>query len=66
MIDCNFVKFSNGGQFFAAQEQNDICVFKFFSGERSYRFEWHKAAIVNIEWSADDTHFVSSDKNAHL
>ena len=41
-------------------------VFRFFTGERCYRFSWHRAGIVDIEWIPDDSGFVSSDKNAHL
>jgi len=45
--ECNVVRFSHGGHMFAAQEMNDICVYKFFTGERpaSYRFMFHIAGI---------------------
>jgi len=60
--DCNLIKMSNGGHLLAAQEQNDICVFKFWTGERpeAMRFIWHKSAIIDIQWLKDDSGFVST------
>jgi WD40 repeat protein len=48
--DCNVVKFSHGGQMLAVQENNDIQIYKFFTGERPamYRFVFHTAPVQDI------------------
>ena len=63
--DCNLIRFSRGGHMFACQEQNDICVFRFFTGERppDYRFSCHKGQLLDIQWKADDTGFVSTSED---
>jgi WD40 repeat protein len=56
------IKFSHGGHFFAVSEQNDVRVFRFFTGEStpSLTFSWHKAQIIDIEWLPNDLGLVSS------
>jgi WD40 repeat protein len=50
---------------FACQEQNDVCVFRFFTGERpaAYRFSCHKGPLLDIQWKQDDTGLVSTSED---
>lgn len=65
VVDCNVVRFCNGGHLFAAQEMNDVCVYKFFTGERpaNYRFMFHIGGIRDIQWLPDDSGFASCSIN---
>lgn len=59
--NCREIVFSNGGHLFACQNNNNICVFKFYTAENpiSYVFKKHNGLIRKIAWLQDDTGFVS-------
>lgn len=59
--NCREIVFSNGGHLFACQNNNNICVFKFYTAENpiNYVFKKHNGLIRKISWLQDDTGFVS-------
>lgn len=59
--NCREIVFSNGGHLFACQDNNNICVYKFYTAERpnSYVFRKHNGLIRKISWLQDDTGFIS-------
>jgi WD40 repeat protein len=59
--NCREIVFSNGGHLFACQDNNNICVYKFYTAERpnNYVFRKHNGLIKKISWLHDDTGFIS-------
>ena len=50
------MKFSNGGQYFAATSGNQLHVFKFLTGEnpQGMTFSGHSGKIKSLAWSRED------------
>ena len=50
--NCREIVFSNGGHLFACQNNNNICVFKFYTAENpiNYVFKKHNGLIRKIAW----------------
>jgi WD40 repeat protein len=59
--NCREIVFSNGGHLFACQNNNNVCVFKFYTADNplNYVFKKHSGLIRRISWLADDTGFIS-------
>ena len=59
---CAEVKFSNGGQMFAATNGSYIKVFNFYTGESPSHLEFkgHSGRVKALTWNEDDTNFVSA------
>ena len=51
--NCTFVKFSNGGQYFAAASGNIVHVYKFYTGENppGMTFSGHSGKIKGMAWN---------------
>ncbi|MEE4248468.1 MAG: hypothetical protein V2I33_24065, partial [Kangiellaceae bacterium] len=58
---CKEVVFSHGGHMFAAAHGHIIQVYKFFTGENPSHMQYkgHSGKVLAIEWTEDDTGFVS-------
>ena len=54
--NCTYVKFSHGGQYFAATSGNQLHIFKFFTGEnpQGMTFSGHSGKIKSLAWSKED------------
>ncbi len=54
--NCSYVKFSNGGQYFAATSGNQLHIFKFYTGEnpQGMTFTGHSGKIKSLAWSKED------------
>jgi WD40 repeat protein len=59
---CREIKFSHGGAFFACANQYAINVYRFYTAEcpPEYVFKEHQAKVKCIEWTDDDSGFVSA------
>ena len=58
---CREIKFSNGGHLFACACQNNINVYKFYTGENTpdMIYKSHKGPVKCIAWYDDDSGFIS-------
>ena len=57
---CREVRFSNGGQYFAAVNGNVIQLFNTYTFENFMNLRGHNNKVQSIVWSADDTRIVSA------
>lgn len=59
--NCNYIKFSNGGQYFAATSNNLVHIFKFYTGENpvGMTFSGHTGKIRCVAWSKEDNILVT-------
>ena len=60
--NCTYIKFSNGGQYFAATSGNLIHLYKFFTGDSPYAISTlsgHSGKIKCLAWNKDDNMLVS-------
>lgn len=59
--NCTYVKFSNGGQYFAAASGNLVHVFKFYTGENppGMTFSGHSGKIRCMAWNKEDNILVT-------
>jgi WD40 repeat protein len=56
---CREVRFSHGGQYFAAVNGNIIMVFDFYTCEKVVDLRGHNSKVKSVHWGADDTTIVS-------
>jgi cilia- and flagella-associated protein 57 len=59
--NCREIQFSHGGSYFAAQNGQNVNVYKFYTGETSndFFFKGHSNFIKSISWLEDDSGFVT-------
>ena len=57
---CREVRFSNGGQFFAAANGNTVQIYNTWSFENIGNLKGHNGKVRSIAWSADDSKLVSA------
>ena len=65
---CREIRFSNGGQMFAAVNQHSINVFHFYTGENppDLNFKAHVGKVRCISWFEDDSGFVSAGWDGNI
>ena len=57
---CREVRFSNGGQMFAAAYHSNILVFNSYTGEQCAILKGHNGRVQQLVWLADDTRLMST------
>jgi len=60
---CREVRFSNGGQYFAAVSANTIQVFRTYTCEMIETLRGHNNKVRSVAWTADDSMLVSTGQD---
>jgi len=64
MKNCSYVRFSNGGQYFAAVNAGSVQIYNTFECKNIANLRGHTGKVNSVTWSADDSRLTTSSNDS--